>query len=67
MRKKLKVKNSTCIGEVISDNISDNGLVYSNNFVNGTSLLYKSLCILFWSMIYHGFAPEAFICANMVW
>ena len=33
---------------------------------NGTSLLYKSLSILFSSMIYHGFAPQAFICANII-
>ena len=46
--------------------ISDNGLVYSNNLINGTSLLYKSLSILFLSMIYHGFAPQAFICANSI-
>ena len=57
---------SKAVAKLKSDKISDNGLVYSNNFINGTSLLYKSLSILFSSMIYHGFAPQAFICANIV-
>ena len=30
------------------------------------ALLYKSLSILFSSMIYHGFAPQSFICANII-
>ena len=49
-----------------SDKISDNGLVYSNNFIFGTNLLHKCLSILFTSMIHHGFAPQAFICANII-
>ena len=57
---------SKAVAKLKSDKISDNGLVYSNNFINGTSLLYKSLSILFSSMIYHGFAPQAFICANII-
>ena len=47
---------SKAVAKLKSDKISDNGLVYSNNFINGTSSLYKSLSILFSSMIYHGFA-----------
>ena len=50
---------SKAVAKLKSDKISDNGLVYSNNFINGTSLLYKSLSILFSSMIYHGFVPQA--------
>ena len=57
---------SKAVAKLKSDKISDNGLVYSNNFINGTSFLYKSLSILFSSMIYHGFAPQAFICANII-
>ena len=57
---------SKAVAKLKSDKISDNGLVYSNNFINGTSLLYKSLSILFSSMIYHGFAPQAFTCANII-
>ena len=57
---------SKAVAKLKSDKISDNGLVYSNNFINGRSLLYKSLSILFSSMIYHGFAPQAFICANII-
>ena len=57
---------SKAVPKLKSDKISDNGLVYSNNFINGTSLLYKSLSILLASMIYHGFAPQTFICANII-
>ena len=34
---------SKAVAKLKSDKISDNGLVYYNNFINGTSLLYKSL------------------------
>ena len=53
-----------------SDKISDNCLVYSNNFIFGTNLLHKCLsiihCCVFTSMIHHGFVPQAFICANII-
>ena len=45
--------------------ISDNGLVYSNNFTHGTELLFQYLSILYTPMIYHGFCPASFICANI--
>ena len=48
------------------DKISDDGLVYSNNFIFGTNLLHKCMSILFTSKIHHGFAPQAFICANII-
>ena len=54
---------SKAVAKLKSDKISDNGIVYHNNLINRTFLLYKSLCILFSSMIYDGFAPQAFICA----
>ena len=57
---------SNAIVKMKSDKISDNGLVYSNNFIFGTNLLYRCLSILFTSMINHGFAPQAFICANII-
>ena len=57
---------SNAIVKMKSDKISDNGLVYSNNFIFGTNLLHKCLSILFTSMIHHGFAPQAFICANII-
>ena len=57
---------SRAIAKIKSDKISDNGLVYSNNFIYGTNLLHKCLSILFTSMIYHGFAPQTFICAQII-
>ena len=55
---------SRAIAKIKSDKISDNGLVYSNNFIYGTNLLHKCLSILFTSMIYHGFAPDFYLCSN---
>ena len=57
---------SNAIVKMKSDKISDNDLVYSNNFIFGTNLLYRCLSILFTSMIHHGFASQAFICANII-
>ena len=57
---------SRAIAKIKSDKISDNGLVYSNNFIYGTNLLHKCLSMLFTSMIYHGFAPQTFICAQVI-
>ena len=51
---------SNVIVKMKSDKISDDGLVYSNNFIYGTNLLWKCLGILFTAMIYHGFAPQAY-------
>ena len=57
---------SRAIAKIKSDKISDNGLVYSNNFIYRTNLLHKCLSILFTSMIYHVFAPQTFICAQII-
>ena len=56
----------SAIGKLKTDKISDNGLVYSNNFTHGTELLFQYLGILYTSMIYHGFCPVSFICANII-
>ena len=45
---------------------SDNGLVYSNNFTHDTELLFRYLGILYLLMIYPGFCPASFICANII-
>ena len=49
-----------------TEKVNDIGLVYSNNFIHGTKLLFQYLSILFSSMIYHGFCPASFICANII-
>ena len=56
----------SAIGKLKADTISGNGLVYSNNFTHGTDLLFQYLGILYTSMIYHGFCPASFICANII-
>ena len=54
------------LGKLKTDKISDNGLVYSNNFTHGTEILCQYLSILYTSKIYHGFCPASFICANII-
>ena len=56
----------SAIGKLKTDKTSDNGLVYSNNFTHGTELLFQYLGILYTSMIYYGFFPASFICANII-
>ena len=56
----------SAIGKLKTDKISDNGLVYSNNFTHGTELMFQYLGILYTSMIYHGFCPASYICANII-
>ena len=56
----------SAIGKLKIDKISDNGLVYTNNFTHGTELLFQYLGILYTSMLYHGFCPASFICANTI-
>ena len=51
---------SKAVAKLKTDKISDNGLVYSNNFIYGSNLLHKCLGILFTSMVYHNFAPQTF-------
>ena len=57
---------SIAIKKLKSDKVNDNGLVYSNNFKNGTELLFQYLGILFTSMVHHGFCPPTFICAKII-
>ena len=57
---------SKAVAKLKTDKISDNGLVYSNNFIYGTNLLHKCLSILFTSMVRHNFAPQTFICAKII-
>ena len=42
---------SKSVAKLKTDKISDNGLVYSNNFIYGTNLLHKCLNILFTSIV----------------
>ena len=56
----------SAIGKLKSDKVNDNGLVYSNNFIRGTELLFQYLSILYTSMIFHGCCPPSFICANII-
>ena len=37
---------STAIGKLKADTVNDNGLIYSNNFIHGTKLLFQYLGIL---------------------
>ena len=49
-----------------TDKVNDNGLVYSNNFIHGTDMMNQYLSILYTSMVFHGFCPPSFICANII-
>ena len=40
-------------------------MIYSNNFIHGTELLFQYLGLLYTSMMYHGI-PPSFICANII-
>ena len=57
---------SKVVAKLETDKISDNVLVYSNNFIYGTNLLHKCLSILFTPMVCHNFAPHTFICAKII-
>ena len=39
----------------------EGGILFSNNFIHGTDLLYLYLSMSFNSMIDHGFAPDSFL------
>ena len=56
----------SAIGKLKSDKVNDNCLAYSNNFIHGTELLFQYLSVLFTSMVFHGFCPPSFICANII-
>ena len=58
---------SNAVAKLETDKISDNGLVFSNNFIYGINLLHKCLSTLFTSMhVYHNFASQTFICAKII-
>ena len=54
------------ITKLKTDKVNDNGLVYSNNFIHGTDMMNQYLSILYTSMVFHGFCPPSFICANII-
>ena len=45
---------STAVSKLKTDKVNDNGMIYSNNFVHGTKLLFQYLGLLYTSMVYHG-------------
>ena len=46
--------------------LNDNGMIYSNNFIHGTELLFQYLGLLYTSLVYHGYCPPSFICVNII-
>ena len=54
------------ITKLKTDKVNDNGLVFSNNFIHGTDMMNQYLSILYTSMVFHGFCPPSFICANII-
>ena len=56
----------SAIGKLKSDKVNDNGLVFSNNFIRCTELLLQYLSVLYTSMVFHGFCPPSFFCANCI-
>ena len=57
---------STAVSKLKTDKVNDNGMIYSNNFTHGTELLFQYLGLLYTSMVYHGYCPPSFICANII-
>ena len=59
---------STAVSKLKTDKINDNGMIYSNNFIHGTELLFQYLGLLYTSMVYHGYCPPSFIhvCDNII-
>ena len=57
---------STAVSKLKTDNVNDNGMIYSNNFMHGTELLFQYLGLLYTSMVYHGYCLPSFICANII-
>ena len=54
------------IQKLKSNKIDEGGILFSNNFIHGTDLLYLYLSVLFNSMIDHGFAPVSFLQSSIV-
>ena len=57
---------STAVSKPKTGKVNDNGMIYSNNFIHGTELLFQYLGLLYTSMVYHGYCPPSFICANSI-
>ena len=57
---------STAVSKLKTDKVYDNGMIYSNNFIHGTELIFQYLGLLYTSMVYHGYCPPSFICANII-
>ncbi len=54
------------VHQLKSNKVNEDGSIYSDNFIQGTDMLYYYLSILFNSMIYHSYAPPSFICASVI-
>ena len=54
------------IGKLKSDKINEGGVLFSDNFIHGTDLLFTCIALLFTSMIYHGYAPDTFIRSSIL-
>ena len=50
---------STAVSKLKTDKVNDNGMIYSNNFIHGTELLFQYLGLLYTSMVYHGYCPSS--------
>ena len=57
---------STAVSKFKTGKVHDNSMIYSNNFILGTELLFQYLGLLYTSMVYHGYCPPSFICANII-
>ena len=57
---------SIAIGNWKIDKVNDNILIYSNNFILGTKLLFQYFGTNTTSMVYHGYCPPLFVCANVI-
>ena len=49
-----------------TDKYNDDGIIMSNNFQHGTSLLYTRIAQLFSAMLYYGYAPQLFLRSTMI-
>ena len=54
------------IQKLKSNKIDEGCILFSNNFIHGTDLLFLNLSMLFNSMIDHGFAPDSFLQSSIV-
>ena len=49
-----------------TEKYNDDGIIMSNNFQHGISLLYTRIALLFSGMLYYGYAPQLFLCSTMI-